>query len=86
MALLDALLDIRPRRTKPHAREAIITPEGDVIVVRGTSEVTPLGSFEVLSRNLDGIATMAGLDAEELAAVYMAVEEAKITEEDLQLT
>lgn len=76
--LLDALLDIRPRRTRPHGLEAIITPDNDVVVVDERSEATYIGSFDDLSKNLHGIAQMAELDAEELAAVYEAVEEARI--------
>ena len=77
MGLVDALLDIRPRRTRPHGREVIITPDDDVVVLDDTSEATYIGSFADLSKNLHGISQMAELDAEELAALFEAVEAAR---------
>jgi hypothetical protein len=80
MAAIDALLDIRPRRTKPGAFDIVISPEGHVFVVDVDETPEYLGSLEDLLKNLSGIADAAQLDNDERAALMQAVEDAKVDE------
>lgn len=80
MAAIDALLDIRPRRTKPAAFDIVISPEEHVFVVDVDETPEYLGSLEDFLKNLNGIADAAGLDDDERAALMQSVEEAKVDE------
>lgn len=80
VAAIDALLDIRPRRTNPEALDIVISPEGHVFVVDVNDEPAHLGSLEDLIKNLNGVAIAAELDRDERAALMQAVEEAKVDE------
>lgn len=70
-AMLDAILDIRPRRTSPALQSIIITSdeiilgqvEGDI----GMNEI--LGSYSDLSRNLKGVSEVAELNYQEVAVL-----------------
>lgn len=78
VAAIDALLDIRPRRTNPEALDIVISPEGYVFVVDMNDEPAHLGSLDELIQNLNGAAVVAELDDEERAALMQSVEDAKV--------
>lgn len=80
VAAVDALLDIRPRRTSPEAMDIVISPEGYVFVVDVNDEPAHLGSVDELVKNLHGLAAVAELEDDERAALLRAVEEAKVDE------
>lgn len=77
-AVLDALLDIRPRRTQLPDFDVLISPDGDVILIGEDAEHHYVGSADDLRKNLSGIADAADLDAAERAALFAAMEEARV--------
>lgn len=79
MAVIDALLDIRPRRTDPGGCEVLIL-ENQVYLASEQSDGEFIGTADELIRNLNGIADAAELDADERAALLQAVEEARLDE------
>jgi hypothetical protein len=79
VAAIDALLDIRPRRTNPGGCEVLIL-EDHVFLASEASDGEFLGMADELIRNLNGIADVAELDAEERAALLQTVEEARLDE------
>lgn len=77
MAVIDALLDICPRRTKPGGCDVLILKDR-VYLVSEECDGEVIGVADDLIRNLNGIADVAGLDDEERAALLETVEEARV--------
>lgn len=84
MAVIDALLDIRPRRTNPGGCEVLIL-EDHVFLASEQSDGDFIGMADELLKNLNGIADAAELDAEERAALLQTVEEARLDELEKQI-